>query len=166
MIWGIVMKFILILAVSILCALQVQHATGQVDTQANTNKQKSEDKNQSKVPDVPNRYGRAYGSHMEPILAKIEASNKQREEIKTIVEDFRPRIEPLRNEYTRIREKFLKELSSNDACDDLMNTQLELGNLDSSIRQEYLMMRLRIRNKLTPVQNKRMEEYRKQQGWK
>ncbi len=157
------MKVILILSTVLLCVLQVQHVNGQVDTQANSVKQKS--KSESKETDLPNRYGEAYGSHIEPILKKIEATGKQREDIKTIVEDFRPRIEPLRTDYNRLREKFLKELSSTEACNDLMNTQLELGHLDSSIRQEYLMMRLRIRTKLTAVQNKKLEDYRKLQGW-
>src|SRR5256885_864809 len=51
---------------------------------------------------------RPYGSHLEPILQKINATTDQRQKITTIVQNFRPKIEPLRQEYRVKSQQFLQ----------------------------------------------------------
>ena len=124
-------------------------------------KSSSEESNQE-----PSKYSGKYGKHLEPILQRIKATEDQRKQLSAVVEDFRPRIEPLREKYRQTRTKFLEEISSSDCSDRVMVTQMEMGHLDSSIRREYLIMRLKVRKILTPEQDKKFEAYRNEQGWK
>lgn len=107
----------------------------------------------------------AYGSHLEPILVKINASADQRQRITAIVTSYKPKIEPLRQEYREKSQQFVNGLVSGQPAEAVMERQSELNKIYSSIVTQYGMMQLEIRKLLTPQQAKAFEEYKRSQGW-
>ena len=106
-----------------------------------------------------------YGSHLEPILAAISASPDQRKQIAEVMEDFRPKIEPLKVKYKEIQTQFLSSLTSGGRSEDLMLKQEEMNELYARIVNEYCAMHLKVRRLLNEEQCERYEKYRQQQGW-
>jgi hypothetical protein len=107
-----------------------------------------------------------YGSHLEPILQKIGASQDQRKRISAIVQSYRPKIEPLRVEYRAKSKEFIEYIIEGKPAELIMARQGELNNIYGVITTDYSLMRLEIRRSLTPQQCKEFEEYRAQQGWR
>jgi Spy/CpxP family protein refolding chaperone len=106
----------------------------------------------------------AYGSHLQAILASIQATPDQRKKIVEIVKDFRPKIEPLRVQYRQKQSQFLDAMIKGSA-EDLMVRQEELNELYSQIINEYCAMHIKVRKLLNPQQCERYEDYRRGQGW-
>jgi hypothetical protein len=106
-----------------------------------------------------------YGMHLEPILKTIKANDDQRKKITAIVNNYKPKIQPLREQYNLKREEFLKSICDGKEAEVVMSQQVELGRLYSDITSQYTFMRLEIRKFLSPDQILLMEKYRKQQGW-
>jgi hypothetical protein len=107
----------------------------------------------------------SYGSHVEPILKTIAATAEQRKQITSIVEDFRPRIEPLQLKWKEKQTQFLIVMTSGHPAEEIMVKQTELNELYSQITNEYFVMHLKIRKLLTPSQCEKYETYRRKQGW-
>lgn len=110
-------------------------------------------------------FKKPYGAHLEPILKTIKANEDQRKKITAIVNAYKPRIQPLREQYNQKREEFLKSVCDGKEAEVVMSQQVELGRLYSDITSQYMFMRLEIRRFLSPDQILLMEKYRKQQGW-
>jgi hypothetical protein len=111
------------------------------------------------------RLSSTYGSHLLPILAAINATPEQRKQIGQIVEDFRPKIQPLKVKYKETQTEFLQAMISARAPEELMLKQGELTELYGRIVNEYCVMNLHIRKLLKPAQCQKYEEYRAKQGW-
>lgn len=107
-----------------------------------------------------------YGSHLEPILKTIAATADQRKKITAVVQNYKPKIQPLREQYNQKRDEFLKSVCDGKEAELIMTQQVELGRLHSDIVSQYTFMRLEIRRFLTPDQIVLLEKYRKQQGWR
>jgi Spy/CpxP family protein refolding chaperone len=107
----------------------------------------------------------AYGSHLEPILKKINATADQRQKISAIVSNYKPKIEPLRQEYRQKSQQFLNFVVTGQSAVTIMERQNELNKLYSTIITNYSMMQLEIRKTLTPEQTRAFEQYKRQQGW-
>lgn len=110
-------------------------------------------------------FKKPYGAHLEPILKVIEATPDQRKKITDVMAGYRPKIQPLREQYNHKRDEFLKSLCDGKEAEVIMSQQVELGHLYSDIISQYTCMRLEIRRFLTPKQILLFEQYRKQQGW-
>lgn len=106
-----------------------------------------------------------YGSHLQPILDKIQANPTQRVKITQIVESYRTKIQPLRDEYKQKRQDFLSSMTSGSAAETIMTRQVELSHLSSEISSRYTLMRLEIRRQLTPQQILQFEDYAREHGW-
>lgn len=136
---------------------------------AHAQTQKSSDapvpKGDESVSARASRLSSPHGSHLEPILARIGANPEQRKSITTIVMSYKPRLDPLKQEYRQKSNEFLDYIVTGKPADVVMARQGELNNLYSVIIMEYSRMRLEIRKQLTPDQCKKFEEYRRQQGW-
>ncbi len=108
---------------------------------------------------------RPYGSHLQPILQKIKANAEQRQKITVIVQSYRSKIEPLRQDYRIKNQDFLASLINGCSSETVMAKQVEVGHLSSDISSKYCLMRLEIRRLLAPDQIVLYEEYIRQQGW-
>lgn len=108
----------------------------------------------------------AFGSHLEPILKTVSASEEQRKTITAIVEDFKTRIVPMRKKHDELRDQFLKSLTSGDAADVVLANQTEFIRAQTALKSQYLAMRLKISEVLTAEQNEKYTAYRKKQGWR
>jgi len=106
-----------------------------------------------------------HGSHLEPILVKIHANPEQRTKITIIVTNYRPKIEPLRQEYRQKSQEFLDYIITGQPAEKVISRQSELNHLYGAIVTQYSMMRLEIRKVLSPEQSKLYDDYRRQQGW-
>ena len=106
-----------------------------------------------------------YGQHLEPILIKIKASADQRVKITAVVTSYRPKIEPLRQEYREKSQQFVNFLVTGQPAETVMARQGELNKIYSTIVTQYGMMQLEIRKYLSPDQTRLFEQYRCQQGW-
>lgn len=106
-----------------------------------------------------------YGSHLQPILDKVKANGDQKTKISQIVESFKSRIQPLRDEYKQKRQDFLTAMTSGGTAENIMTKQVELSHLSSEISSRYCLMRLEIRRQLTPQQILLFEDYARQNGW-
>jgi Spy/CpxP family protein refolding chaperone len=113
-----------------------------------------------------NAFKQPYGFHLEPILKTISATADQRKKISSVVQTYRPRIQPLREQYNQKRDEFLKSVVDGKEAEVIMTQQVELGRLHSDIISQYTFMRLEIRRFLSPNQTMLLEKYRKQQGWR
>lgn len=131
---------------------------------AKTNKVK--DKSVVVPPGVPAAAsGKPFGSHLEPILKVVSASDEQRKAITEITEDFKTRIEPLRKKHDELRDQFLNSLSSGQSSETIMANQAEFNRAQGELHAQYLALRLKVMKVLTADQNQKFQEYRKQQGW-
>jgi hypothetical protein len=115
----------------------------------------------SRTPDVTT----PYGSHMKPIMDRIKATTDQRTKIGQIVESYRSRIQPLRDEYKQKRQEFLTSMTSGGTAETIMTKQVELSHLSSEISSRYCLMRLEIRRQLSPQQILQFEAYARENGW-
>lgn len=106
-----------------------------------------------------------YGSHLKPILDTIKATDEQRTKISRVVDGYRSRIQPLRDEYKQKRSEFLTAMTSGGAAETIMTKQVELSHLSSEISSRYCLMRLEIRRLLTPQQILQFEAYARENGW-
>jgi len=111
-------------------------------------------------------FSKPYGSHLGPILQNIGASSDQRKAIGRIVENYEPKIEPLRQEYKQKSAEFIDYIVTGKSAGVIMARQGELNNLYGVIVTEYSLMRMEIRRLLTPQQCRLFEEYRARQGWR
>lgn len=108
---------------------------------------------------------KGYGSHLQPILAAINATPEQRQKITEIVAQFKPAIQPLREKYHQKRDEFLKAIGTGARPEDIMAKQCEVNELFDRIINEYCLMNLRVRRLLTPQQCDRFHAYKRAQGW-
>lgn len=108
---------------------------------------------------------RPYGSHLKPILDRIKATSDQRTKISSIVEGYRSRIQPLREEYKQKQQEFLTSMTSGGTAETIMTKQVELSHLSSEINSRYYLMRLEIRRQLTPGQILQFEAYAREHNW-
>jgi Spy/CpxP family protein refolding chaperone len=106
-----------------------------------------------------------YGYHIEPILKKIKANDDQRLKIKNVVQSYRSKIQPLRDEYKIKRQEFITVMTGGGASETIMAKQMELSRLASEITSKYTLMRLEIRRVLSPPQILLLEEYAREHGW-
>jgi len=119
----------------------------------------------SQVSAAADKLKQPHGSHLEPILRKIHANADQRCKITVIVTNYRPKIEPLRQEYRQKSQEFIDYIITGQPAEKVISRQSELNHLYGAIVTQYSMMRLEIRKVLTPEQSRLYEEYRRQQGW-
>jgi Spy/CpxP family protein refolding chaperone len=110
-------------------------------------------------------FSKPYGWHLQPILKKINANETQKTKITGIVQSYRTKLEPMRQEYRKVREDFLTCITSNTAAESIMEKQVRLGHLSSDISSTYTLMRLEIRRQLSPNQIVEYEAYCRKQGW-
>jgi hypothetical protein len=110
-------------------------------------------------------FSKPYGSHLQAILEAVQATAEQRSAITSIVETFRPKIDPLRQVYRQKRTEFLSAITSGLAADEVMVKQNDLSQLYSDISCQYCQMSLEVRRQLKPDQIVQYEEYRRTQGW-
>jgi Spy/CpxP family protein refolding chaperone len=116
-------------------------------------------------PPASDKFKTPYGAHLEPILVKINASADQRQKIGAIVASYRPKIDPLRQEYKEKSNQFVNGLITGQPAEAVMAKQGELNKLYAVIVSQYSLMQLEIRKSLTPDQTRLFEEYKRQQGW-
>jgi hypothetical protein len=109
--------------------------------------------------------GQTFGSHLEPILKVIEAKPEQRKQITEILEDFRPKIQPLKVKFKTVQEQFLTSMTSGRPAEEIMLKQEEMNEIYGRIVNEYCAMHLKMRRCMNPTQCARYEKYRLQQGW-
>jgi len=107
----------------------------------------------------------AFGSHLEPILKTVSASEDQRKSITAIMEDFKTRIVPLRKRHDELRETFFKTLTSGQTGDVVLAAQSDFIRAQTDLSAQYLALRLKVSQVLTEEQNVKYAEYRKKQGW-
>lgn len=110
--------------------------------------------------------GAAFGAHLDPILKTVSASEEQRKSISEIVEEFKTRIVPLRKRHDELRDQFLKALTSGETGETIMATQSDFIRAQNDLHAQYLALRLKIAQVLSPEQNEKFKEYRVKQGWK
>gem|GEM_PF-1425022 len=110
--------------------------------------------------------GVAFGAHLDPILKTVNATDDQKKSITSIVDEFKIRIVPLRKRHDELREEFLKALTSGDSGETIISTQSEFIRAQGDLNAQYLALRLKIAQVLTPEQNDKFKEYRSKQGWK
>lgn len=106
-----------------------------------------------------------YGYHLEPILQKIKATPDQRTKIVVVVQSYRSKIQPLRDEYKQRRQEFITVMTGGAAAETIMAKQVELSHLASDITSKYTLMRLEVRRIMTPQQILQFEDYARQHGW-
>lgn len=106
-----------------------------------------------------------YGSHLEPILQAVQANTDQRKQITEVVEEFRPRIQPMKAKYRELQSQFLNSMTTGRPAEEIMLKQEELNELYNRIVNEYCVMNLKVRKLLNKDQFDRYEAYRKAQGW-
>lgn len=120
----------------------------------------------SAAPEVPVRVAfTSYGTHLQPILNAINATPEQRKQIADVMEEFRPKIEPLKIKYKETQSQFLSAIMSGRPAEDIMLRQEDMNALYARIINEYCAMHLKVRRLLNADQNERYEKYRSQQGW-
>lgn len=128
--------------------------------------EKSDQQATASSPSTPaDKYSTRYGSHLEPILQAIRASSDQRKKITDMVEENRPKIEPLRQKYREKQKQFLAAMMSGSSAEDIMAKQEELSSLDGQIVNAYCVLNLKVRKVLTSDQIPLYEAYRMKQGW-
>lgn len=110
-------------------------------------------------------FSRPYGYHLQPILEKIKASPEQREKIIVVVQSYRAKIQPLRDEYKLKRQEFVAVMTSGAPAETIMAKQVELSHLASEITNRYTLMRLDMRRVMNPQQILLFEDYARQHGW-
>ncbi len=108
----------------------------------------------------------SFGSHLEPILKTVNASDDQRKSITAIVDDFKVRIVPLKKRHDELRDQFLKSLTSGETGETVMATQSDFIRAQNDLNAQYLALRLKVQQVLSPEQNEKFKEYRLKQGWK
>ncbi len=121
--------------------------------------------NPAPVSATADKLSKPHGSHLEPVLQKIRANPNQRTQITVIVASYRPKIEPLRQEYRQKSQEFIDYIVTGQPAEKVMARQDELNQLYGAIVTHYSMMRLEIRKLLSPDQSKLYDDYRRQQGW-
>lgn len=111
------------------------------------------------------QFSKPYGFYLSPMLIHIKANDEQKSKIKVIVESYRGRIEPLRNEYRQKNQELLAKLSKSETSANILNDQMQLGRLYTDINLYYCQMSLEVRKVLSAEQIVLYEEFKKQQGW-
>ena len=107
----------------------------------------------------------AFGAHLVPILAFVNATDDQRKSITEIVEEHKIRITALRKRHDELRDAFLKALTSGQTGENVLATQSDFIRAQSDLNAQYLAVRLKTQQVLTPEQNEKFKEYRLKQGW-
>ncbi len=107
----------------------------------------------------------AFGAHLEPILAFVNATDEQRKSITEIVEEHKLRITALRKRHDELRDAFLKSLTSGQTGESVLATQSDFIRAQNDLNAQYLAVRLKTQQVLTPEQNEKFKEYRLKQGW-
>lgn len=108
----------------------------------------------------------AFGSHLEPILKTVSATDDQRKSITAIVDEYKVRVTTLRKRHDELRDQFLKTLTSGESGETVLATQSEFIRAQADLHAQYLALRLKIQQVLTSEQNEKFKEYRLKQGWK
>lgn len=128
----------------------------------------SEASDRSASPPAPAKadFNKPYGYHLGPILETIKATPEQKKAITAIMEEFRPKIEPMRAKFREARDIFLNGMMTGKSGEQIMSAQQEMERTRTAIGDEYMLMRLKVRKLLTPEQVPLYEEYRKKQGWR
>lgn len=118
-----------------------------------------EAKASSKAPERP------YGYYINPICDAVKATDDQRKKILAISEELRPTIEPLKKKFVEKQAVFLSGMATGASAEDLLCAQRELGQIRGEINDQYLLMRLRVRKVLQPVQIAAYDDFIAKQGW-
>lgn len=124
----------------------------------------------SKAPDLSKtasaqKFSKPYGYYLNPLLDYIRSNDDQRVKITAIVQSYRGRLEPLRNQYRQKNQVFLNNVAKGQSSEQIMDEQTQLGRLYSEINLYYCQMGLEVRKVLNPDQIIRYEEFKRQQGW-
>lgn len=110
-------------------------------------------------------FAKPYGYYLNPMLDHIQANADQRTKITLVVQNYRGRLEPLRNEYNAKRQEFLTNVVKGVSSDVIMAQQIKIGHLYEEITSHYCQMSLEVRRLLNPDQIVRYEEFKRQRGW-
>lgn len=110
-------------------------------------------------------FSKPYGSHLQAILEAVNATREQRTSITAIVEQFRPKIDPLRQSYQQKKAEFLNALTTGTPAEQILSRQNDLSQLYSDISCQYCQMSLEVRKQLNPDQVVLYENYKLKQGW-
>jgi Spy/CpxP family protein refolding chaperone len=106
-----------------------------------------------------------FGRHLEPILKAVNANPQQRKQITELMEEFRPKVVPLKEKYKETQVQFLSAMETGRSPEEIMLKQVEMNGLYARIINEYCAMHLKVRKLLTPSQCVSYEKYRSSQGW-
>src|ERR1700676_5522856 len=104
---------------------------------------RSQDDNKKQIAQVQSdkphthQMSQAYGSHLEPILKAIDATAQQRKQITEILENFRPKIQPLKVKYKTVQEQFLTSMTNSRPAEEIMLKQEEMNEIYGRILNEY-----------------------------
>ncbi|MBX9569757.1 MAG: hypothetical protein K2X77_12745 [Candidatus Obscuribacterales bacterium] len=110
-------------------------------------------------------FNKPYGYYLNPMLDHIQADPDQRAKITVILQNYRGRLEPLRNEYNAKRQEFLTNVVKGVSSDVIMAQQIKIGHLYEEITSHYCQMSLEVRRLLKDDQIVRYEEFKRQRGW-
>lgn len=110
-------------------------------------------------------FSKPYGYYLNPMLDHIQANPDQRTKISLVLQNYRGRLEPLRNEYNTKRQEFLTNVVKGVSSDVIMAQQIKIGHLYEEITSHYCQMSLEVRRLLNPDQIVRYEEFKRQRGW-
>lgn len=128
-------------------------------------KKKSSEKQDKDKNDDKGKFNKPYGFYLAPLLKHIKADDEQKVKITAIMESYRGRIEPLRNDYKKKNQDLLAKLAGGDSSATIMSEQMQLGRLYSDINLYYCQMSLEVRKVLNSEQIVLYEEFKRQQGW-
>lgn len=110
-------------------------------------------------------FDKPYGYYLNPLLDYIQANSDQRTKITVILQSYRGKIEPLRNDYNSKRQEFLDNVVKGVSSDTIMSQEIKMGHLYQEINSHYCQMSLEVRRVLNPDQIVRYEEFKRQRGW-
>ena len=110
-------------------------------------------------------FSKPYGFYLNPLLDHLQANADQRVKISAILQSYRGRLEPLRNDYNVKRQEFLSNVVKGVSSDVIMGQQIKISNLYEEICSHYCQMSLEVRRVLTDEQIVRYEEFKRQRGW-
>ncbi len=107
---------------------------------------------------------RKRGFRRELVLEKLDLTQQQKQEIKTIREKYRGQISPKKEQLRTMRSELSNLMAGNESADNIRIKHQEMTFLRQEIANLHLESRLEIREILTPTQRSQLlaiqEEYR------
>jgi Spy/CpxP family protein refolding chaperone len=109
--------------------------------------------------------GPAYAQSDAPIMEQIDLTKVQREQIKSLTEQFARETEPLRNDIRRLLEEEKRLKTAPSTNEEALRRRLrERADREIDLSLALTRFHERVENLLTPVQRKKLGELRAQNG--